>query len=221
MKKLIIDDSFWEMFPEAQFGAVQAHNINNTAEATRSKMGRLKSSLAAGCVQTGKYLALEEVEANKVIKVWVEAYKKFAAPKGAEASVVQLLKTAHEKGEIGSVNALADIVNSDSLIWALPITMLDTDKIKGDLHLGVSPSGDICFYDEEGALSEGWTSRYADRTAVTYDTANILLMINLIDTTRAMELKACLNTLTKQPVSYLGGESSQAILTAASRSWEI
>lgn len=220
MKQFIIDDSFWALFPSAQFGVVAAKNIDNTFESTKSKMGRLKSSLAAGCVQTGKYLAKENINDNKVVKIWTDAYKKFASDENAEASVVTLLKTAHNTGNVDSVNALMDICNSDSLIWALPITAFDTDKIAGDLHLGTF-NDDLCFYDSEGALSAAWSYSFADRAKVTYETKNAVLMINLIDTTRVLELKACLNTLVKQPVSYVGAESSSFIINTDNKKGQL
>ncbi len=211
MKQFITDDAFRELFPSAQFGVVKVKNMNNSEEATKSKMGRIKSSLSAGCVQTSKYLVKDDVNDNKVIKVWAEAYKKFTTDENACASVVELLKTGHEKGSIESVNALVDIINSDSLIWALPISVFDTDKISGDLHLGVL-DGDVCFYDDNGALSKAWTYKYEDKVKVTCESKNALLIINLIDPTRAMELKACLNTMAKQPVSYVGAECSSDVL---------
>lgn len=211
MKKFVVDEALRKLFPTAQFGIVPVKNMKNGIDETKSKMGRLKSSLSAGCIQTEKYLLKENFNENKVIKIWLDAYSTFTDDEKACASVVQLLKTAHETGNIESVNALTDICTSDSLIWALPISTFDTDKIAGDLHLG-SLNGDICFYDEMGALSFAWTSSFSERAKVTYDTKNALLIINLIDPTRAMELKACINTLAKQPVSYLGAETSAVIL---------
>lgn len=220
MKKLIVDESFWEIFPEAKFGIVNVKNMDNTKEATRSKMGRIKSSLSAGCVQTSKYLTKENVNDNKVIKIWVEAYKKFAKDENACADVVDLLIKGHEDPTIPSENALVDIIKSDSLIWALPISVFDTDKVEGDLHLGAF-NDDICFYDDKGALSQAWTYKFNDRAKVVSESKNALLVINLLDETRSMELKACLNTMVKQPMSYVGAQCDAATLDNENSECEI
>ena len=171
MKKFIVEDSFWELFPEAQFGGVYAVGIDNSEEGTKRKMSRIKSSLSAGCVQAGKYLAEDRFEDNKVVRVWRQAFEKFPHPEGAQSSVEILLKTGHEKGEIESVNALVDICNSDSLIWALPICVFDADKIAGDLRLGVR-EGELCYYDDAGPLTRAWVSEQEGRGLAGHDVKN-------------------------------------------------
>jgi DNA/RNA-binding domain of Phe-tRNA-synthetase-like protein len=155
------------------------------------------ASLEAGCIQAKKYLPKEKLEENSVMKVWQDAFAKFPHEPNAISSVEVLFAQVLREDEVETVNPLIDICNVISLIWALPITAFDGDRLKGDLHLGSSVGGEeyitetgkilktqkdeICYFDDAGVVCGAWNWCNAKRTAIDENTKNALLVINLSD----------------------------------------
>ena len=77
MKKFIIEDDFWELFPDAKFGVVICHNIDNKIKEVDKYLDMLRDSEDEAL----KYLDNPEFIQNDVIKVWREAFQKFKTKK--------------------------------------------------------------------------------------------------------------------------------------------
>lgn len=90
MKKFIIEDDFWSIFPSAKLGVVVCHGIDNTIKDNEAYLEIILNAEAEAL----KYLQNEEFSSNEVIKVWREALQKFKTKKGARASIEALLKTS-------------------------------------------------------------------------------------------------------------------------------
>lgn len=116
MKKFIIEDSFWELFPQAKIGIVIAENIRNIYDRKQVYSDMLTDSQS----QAIKHLESNTLSENRVIKVWRDAFQKFKTKKGARSSIEALLKRVSKGNVVGNINPLVDIYNSCSLIYALP-----------------------------------------------------------------------------------------------------
>ncbi|NRT77827.1 B3/B4 domain-containing protein [Clostridium beijerinckii] len=225
MKKFIIEDSFWNLFPNAKIGIVICNNIDNSI---RDKEQYAEIILEAE-KEVLKYLQDAEFSKNQVIKVWREALQKFKTKKGARSSIEALLKRVSNGNHIGTINPLVDIYNSISLRYALPCGGEDIDKFVGDVRLTTavgneefiplgtdenSPpyEGEIVYKDDKGAICRCWNWREAVRTMLTEDTNNAFLCIELTDESRVIEFQNALKDLSKKVQDNLGGASKISIL---------
>lgn len=238
MKKFIIEDSFWKLFPEAKIGVIVCHGINNhkQEEATFEKM------LLEAEKKALKHLQHSEFSKNPVINVWREAFKKFKTKKGARASIEALLKRIHNGNHLGTINPLVDIYNSISLRYALPCGGEDLDKFQGNIRLttangdeefiplgsdeNASPyEGELVYKDDKGAICRCWNWREAVRTMLTENTENAFLCIELVDETRVTEFEEALKELSRLVKEELGGENKITILDINNRDnvrlWDI
>jgi DNA/RNA-binding domain of Phe-tRNA-synthetase-like protein len=230
MKKFVIEDSFWSLFPNAKIGIVICQGIDNSI---RDKEQYAEMLLEAE-KEALKHLQNAEFSSNPVIKVWREAFQKFKTKKGARSSIEALLKRIHNGNHLGTINPLVDIYNSISLRYALPCGGEDIDKFAGDIRLtkavgnedfitlGTDKSeppyeGEIVYKDNEGAICRCWNWREAVRTMLTESTTNAFLCIELIDESRAVEFENALKDLAKAVQDNLGGTAKLSILDINNR----
>ncbi len=218
MKKFIIEEDFWSLFPNAKMGVVISHGIDNSLRDT----GKYEEMLRQAEEEAHKFLENEEFRSNPVISVWREAFQKFKTKKGARASIEALLKRVRNGNQIGTINPLVDIYNSISLRYGLPCGGEDMDAFVGDMRLTMangneaftplgndendSPyAGEIIYKDDEGAICRCWNWREALRTMLTENTERAFLCIELVDETRIDEFHMALNDLAELISKNLGG----------------
>lgn len=225
MKKFVIEDDFWNLFPSARIGVIICNGIDNSIKNEE----KYKETLLEAEKEALKHLQNEEFSSNGVIRVWREAFKKFKTKKGARSSIEALLKRVHNGNHLGTINPLVDIYNSISLSYALPCGGEDIDRFVGDIRLtkaagsenfvtlGTDKSeppyeGEIIYKDDEGAICRCWNWRESVRTMLTENTKNAFLCIELVDEKRADEFEKALKDLAKQVQDDLGGTSKISIL---------
>jgi DNA/RNA-binding domain of Phe-tRNA-synthetase-like protein len=225
MKNFIIENKFWELFPEAKIGVVVFHGIDNTIK----EMDQYKEILRNSEKQALNFLKEADFSSNNVIKVWRDAFQKFKTKKGARSSIEALLKRVHKGDHIGTINPLVDIYNSISLKYALPCGGEDMDTFAGNIRLtkadgnevfitlGTNENappyeGEIVYKDDEGAICRCWNWRESVRTMLTENTKNAFLCIELVDDSRMDDFKSALSELANLVEKNLGGTYSISIL---------
>ncbi|MDK0563832.1 B3/4 domain-containing protein [Clostridium perfringens] len=225
MKKFIIEDDFWELFPNAKIGIITCNGIDNTIK----DENQYKDMISQGEKEALTHLPNEEFSSNEVIKVWRDAFKKFKTKKGARSSIEALLKRVSTGKGLGTINPLVDIYNSISLKYAMPCGGEDMDKFIGDIRLtkatgdesfitlGSDKSeppyeGEIVYKDNEGAICRCWNWRESVRTMLTEDTKNTFLCIELVDEKREKDFENALKELSQLVEENLGGKSEISIL---------
>lgn len=230
MKKFIIEDDFWSVFPDAKLGVVVCHGIDNLIKNEDKYADMILNSEK----EAFKYLKNEEFSSNEVVKVWREAFQKFKTKKGARSSIESLLKRIHNGNHLGSINPLVDIYNSVSLRYALPCGGEDIDTFAGDIRLtkavgdegfitlGSDKSeppyeGEIVYKDNQGAICRCWNWRESVRTMLTENTKNAFLCIESVDEKRTEEFESALQDLAKIVQDNLGGACKASILDINSR----
>ncbi|MGV2803448.1 hypothetical protein GNF85_07105 [Clostridium perfringens] len=225
MKKFIIEDDFWELFPNAKIGIITCNGINNTIK----DENQYKNMISQEEKEALNHLPNEEFSSNEVIKVWRDAFKKFKTKKGARSSIEALLKRVSTGKGLGTINPLVDIYNSISLKYAMPCGGEDMDKFIGDIRLSKATGdesfitlgsdkseppyeGEIVYKDDEGAICRCWNWRESVRTMLTEDTKNAFLCIELVDENREKEFENALKELSQLVEENLGGKSEISIL---------
>ncbi|MGV1026033.1 B3/B4 domain-containing protein [Clostridium perfringens] len=225
MKKFIIEDDFWELFPNTKIGIITCNGIDNTIK----DENQYKDMISQGEKEALNHLPNEEFSSNEVIKVWRDAFKKFKTKKGARSSIEALLKRVSTGKGLGTINPLVDIYNFISLKYAMPCGGEDMDKFIGDIRLtkatgdesfitlGSDKSeppyeGEIVYKDDEGAICRCWNWRESVRTMLTEDTKNAFLCIELVDEKREKDFENALKELSQLVEENLGGKSEISIL---------
>ncbi|MBZ9635480.1 B3/4 domain-containing protein [Clostridium sp. FP1] len=225
MKKFVIEDVFWNLFPSARIGVVVCYGIDNTIKDKE----KYKEMILNSEKEALKHLKNAEFSSNEVIKVWRGAFQKFKTKKGARSSIEALLKRVHNGNHLGTINPLVDIYNSISLRYGLPCGGEDIDTFASDIRLtkavgnesfvtlGTDENappyeGEIVYKDNEGAICRCWNWREAVRTMLTENTNNAFLCIELADEKRYVEFENALKELAKTVQNDLGGTTQISIL---------
>lgn len=142
MKQFVTEESFWELFPEAQIGIVVAHNMKPTEEVAPEDAAAIARALAEANGKADQHLESNTISQNEVVAVWRDAYQKFKTKKGARCSIENLLKRVLKGNPVGSITPSVDIYNTVSLTHALPVGGEDIDAMAGDIRLGITEGGD-------------------------------------------------------------------------------
>lgn len=230
MKKFVIEDRFWDLFPHAKIGVVVSHGIDNSIK----DMGKYGELLLQAEKAALTHLQNPEFSTNEVIKVWRDAFQKFKTKKGARSSIEALLKRVHNGNHIGTINPLVDIYNSISLKYALPCGGEDIDSFAGNIRLTKaigdeqfvplgtdenSPpyEGEIIYKDDLGAICRCWNWRESLRTILTENTKNAFLCIESVDASRHAELEAAVSELADLISQNIGGTNVIQILDINNR----
>lgn len=234
MKKFIIENDFWELFPNAKIGVIVCKGINNSIK----DEDKYKDMILSAEKEALTHLNNAEFSKNQVIKVWRDAFQKFKKKKGARASIEALLKRVNNGNHIGTINPLVDIYNSISLKYAMPCGGEDIDKFVGNIRLtkavGDEPfitlgsaesappcEGEVVYKDDAGAICRCFNWRESVRTMLTEDTKNAFLCIELIDEERTEEFEKALKELAEIVNEELGGDFKISILDINNKELEI
>lgn len=220
MGRFIVDNEFWDVFPNARIGVVICNGIDNSIILD----DQYKERIIDAEKQALNYLQRSEFSENEVIKVWREAFQKFKTKKGARSSVEALLKRVYNGNHIGTINPLVDIYNAISLKYALPCGGEDIDTFIGDIRLTKAAGdehfitlgtdedappykGEIVYKDDAGAICRCWNWRESVRTMLTENTKNAFLCIELTNEERYSEFEEALKELSRTVEVELGGTS--------------
>ncbi|HOR86319.1 MAG TPA: B3/4 domain-containing protein [Bacillota bacterium] len=215
MSKFIIEQSFWDIFPECEIGILLIRDIDNTENGCKEFRGQITEFFEKAKDEAKKYMTEPVLSQNRVISVWRDAFSKFKTKKGARSSIEALLKRIEKGKEVGTINPLVDIYNSISLQFALPCGMEDIDTFNGNLRLTVTNGGDpflalgdeetdytlpgeVCYLDDEGAVCRCWNWRDGQRTMLTENTKSAIAVIESVDPSRHADLEAALDMLSSR-----------------------
>lgn len=224
MKKFIVDDSVWEIFPDMNIGVLILENVHENIKMNKSDSKEIEDLLKKSNKEAAKYLTSDVISENDVVKVWREAYQKFPTKKGARCSVENLLKRVLHGKPVGNIFPSVDIANSISLKYALPIGAEDRDKIDGDIHLGIMKGGEnflpigsdkeepplegeIAYFDNSGVICRCLNWRDGVRTEVNDNTVSEFIAMECVDSNRIDELKKAIDELEELMVKYMGAKT--------------
>lgn len=235
MAKFVIDPEFWAVFSDAQINVLVVKDIDNHVS---EDQGYFSELLNGSAKDAAAFLTEEVFSQNQVIDEWRKAFSKFKTKKGARSSIEALLKRVSQNREFAPINPLVDIYNSISLKYAVPCGGEDLHKMAGDLHLGKAQGGEhflplgadedapalpeeIIYFDEEGAICRCLNWREAQRTMLTEETTDAVLVIEAINSEQAARANQAMNELKHLIETYFETESTAVILTKESSECEL
>lgn len=224
--KFRIDSKIFEKFPELNIGVVLAKGVSN-----KKVIGEIQNLIRDQEKRVREQFSLESLSQHPKITVWQEAYRAFGAkPKDYKSSVENLYRLVLEGVDLRQINNLVDIYNSISLKYMLPVGGEDLDKIRGDIVLTLAGSsespvlllgdkeprpphqGEVIYKDEISAICRRWNWREADRTKLTGETKNCILVIEGLPPVAKEEIKSAAEELVGLVQKFCGGEIISRVL---------
>ncbi|WP_338214478.1 B3/B4 domain-containing protein [Companilactobacillus muriivasis] len=200
MTKVVVDEKFWELFPEAQISTLVIHGIDNHVDEKDDPY--FAKLLSDASKESEKFITNESFKDNEVVDEWRQAFRQFKTKKGARSSIEALLKRVSQGREFSPISPLVDIYNSVSLKYGVPCGGENINAFDGDMHLGEAKGGEgfkplgatedapalpgeIIYYDNTGAICRCFNWREAQRTMLTEDTTDSVLVIEAINEEQA------------------------------------
>ncbi|MEM8862400.1 MAG: phenylalanine--tRNA ligase beta subunit-related protein [Chloroflexota bacterium] len=236
MRFLITDDIF-EQFPETQIGVIVASRLDNSGESAE-----LTTLLREAEANVRTNLAGITVSQHPHVAPWREAYRKFGAkPKKYPSSIENLIKRTLKGEELRPINPLVDLYNVVSLRHLLPAGGEDLAQIAGDVRLTIAGDdepavqllgerearppyvNEVIYTDDVGAICRRWNWKEADRTKLTAETTDAILVLEILPPVDRDALDAAMTDLANL-IHQFCGESVQleaAALNTGNRSLEI
>ncbi|OFK22405.1 B3/4 domain-containing protein [Olsenella sp. HMSC062G07] len=239
MKKFVVEDSFWDIFPEVQIGIVCANGLKPTDAISPANVAKAARLLDHANEAARQWISSSVISQNEVVAVWREAYKKFKTKKGARVSVENLIKRVMRGNPVGHINPVVDVSNVISLTYAMPIGAENIDAVEGTFRLAVTEGGDeflpigedqndptlpgeIAYLDDAGAVCRCWNWRDCQRTAVGDDTPHCMFIMECVDPSRTGDLRAAIDEMGQLAEDILGGHvTNKDFLTRAHPSCEL
>lgn len=234
--KVTVDQAFWDLFPTARITVMSLYGIDNTVD--EAKDPYFKELLDKGTKRAWEFIDEENYTQSEFVQEWRQAFSKFKTKKGARSSIEALLKRVHQGREFYPINPLVDLYNSVSMAYALPCGGEDIDKLVGGLSLGQAKGGEpffplgaeedapalegeIIYYDQDGAVCRCLNWREAQRTMLTEDTKDAILVIEAINEEQAKRAQTAMQELKDLAKDYFGVESTIYQLSAEHASIEV
>lgn len=225
--KFKIDQKIFEKYPGTVIGVVVAKGIDNLGandeiqELIVEEQDRIKANFDP-----------ETLSQEPKINCWRKAYSEFGCkPKEAKSSVENLYKLVARGIDLRKINKLVDIYNFICLKHMFPVGGEDIDAMRGDLQLTFAsdneqpvqllgddipetpPVGEVLYRDDEGIICRRWNWREADRSKLTEETKNAVLVVESIPPGTEVEIKFATAELSELIEKYCGGKTEVFILT--------
>lgn len=221
-----IDSSIFEQFPDVLIGVVVANDINNQGE-DKELLDTLRTE-EANLPQKFEDIPVTE---HPLIASWRETYRKFGAkPKDYPSSIENLSRRILKGDSVRHINKLVDLYNIISLRYLFPVGGEDLMKVSGDIELTIasdnekaitllgekeprSPhAGEVIYKDDNGSICRRWNWKEADRTKLTEETRNCILVIEALPPVTEEKLTSATNDLASLVTRFCGGTTTTYIM---------
>lgn len=223
-----VSEKIFENNPGLAIGIIRLENIDNSGDhpEIRDLLRRAEKGLRNDFESEG-------INNHPHILAWRDAHKKFGNnPKRYAPSVWAVTKRVAKGGELPSINSLVDLYNYICLKYIVPVGGEDLDRCKGEISLAYADGdekfieiggeennppekGEIVYKDEAGVLCRKFNWREADRTKLTKETKNAIIVIETLLPFGRKDLEAAIEEFKDLAKKYCGGSSVSVILEKA------
>ena len=233
--KFKINNKIFEKFFGLNIGVVFTKDTNNKGES--QEINDLLREAESKVIS--KFSQFESPSLHPNIIPWRKAYKKFGSdPHHYHCSSEALVRRILKGNKIRHINKLVDLYNYISLKYVLPLGGEDLDKIKGDLILDYAKgdeqfirlggienepplAGEVVYKDEEGVVCRRWNWREAERTKLTEETKDAVIVIEGLSPISRKIVESATQELTNLIKKYCNGKVSWQILNQGNPEIEI
>lgn len=214
----------WRTFPGLTAAAIVAEGIDDDAD-----VGRMVDVHLTAARQRAARLTESALPA---IRAWRRTYAQMGLkPTQFRCAAESLLRRIRTHGDLPRVHPLVDLCNAVSAAHAIPIAVLDLDRVEGDLTVGPAtgsetyvtfsgdlehPSpGEIIYADDaENAHSRRWVTRQSGRSAVGQSTTRVLIVVEAVHDSGEIDVRSVLTVLTNEIAVAWGARPSHRVLSA-------
>jgi DNA/RNA-binding domain of Phe-tRNA-synthetase-like protein len=228
-----IKQDFWSLFPEAMIGFVVVRGIDN-----QQAIPALAAELAAQSERVRTLVGEQEIGSLPAVLPWRNAYKDFGVKASKFRSSIEGMIRSAKADRVRPINPLVDAYNIISLRHLLPCGGEDLHSVEGDIRLTRAvgdehfvplgseqpeppPAGAVIYLDDAGVICSCWNWREAERTKLTPETTDAILVIEAIPPITRASLAEALEDLATIIDSSFKVPSRSAILDRTTPSAEI
>lgn len=207
-------DHVWQTFPGLTAGALIVERVDGGADVERA---------------VGEYLAIAGERAARIpeselpaIRAWRRAYAqmglKYTQFRSAAESLLRRIRT---HGDLPRLHPLVDLCNAVSAAYAIPIAVVDLDRVHGDLivrpatgdetyvtfagEIEHPATGEIIYADAAGhAHSRRWVTRQSGRSAIRPSTRRALIIAEAMHDGAHADVDSVLGILIRQVAASWG-----------------
>lgn len=230
-----IDSQIFQKFPGLVIGAVVVKGANNSGE-----IPEIQSTLREQEARINAEFQLPTLSQHPKIDSWRKAYSAFGGePKKNRSSVENLHRLVLQGIQIRHISKLVDIYNFISLKHMLPAGGEDLDKMKGGILLTFAGpdeppvlllgekeprpphEGEVIYKDELSTICRRWNWREADRTKLTEETKNCILVIEGLPPATREEVENATKELSELIQKFCGGNVTYTLLDESRQETEL
>lgn len=233
--KFAIDPQVFEKFPEVVIGVVVVRGADNSGkdEEITSLLREWEQKIRE------RFAAVSSWVEIPVVAAWRKAYRAFGAdPHDYRSSIEALIRRVVKGKPLPQINKIVDLYNFISLKYLIPVGGEDLDKVEGDIVLDFAHGdesfvplggteekppdpGEVVYKDNGGVLCRKWNWRESDRTKMTENTKNAILVIEGLPPTDRAEVEAAACELADLIQKFCGGETKTLTLDKENTAVEI
>ena len=211
--------------PGIQVGLIVVRNADNTGQ-----YDALTTKLRAGEAYIRNTLNEETYREHPTLAALQEVHRAFGNnPNKFPPSIQALCKRILKGGDLPSINLLVDAYNIVSLQHILSCGGEDLDACDGDIVLDYADGseefialgeaentppkpGEVVYKDNQGVICAKFDWREGDRTKITPESKNVVLVIETLPPTGKAELEQALQELVDLVTEHCGGSLTTHIL---------
>jgi DNA/RNA-binding domain of Phe-tRNA-synthetase-like protein len=183
-------EQIWTDFPELAAGVLAVTGITGDDEAAERVADRVKRLYA----RADDLLASASEAELPQIRAWRAAFARMGLkPTQYRCAAESLLRRYRKEGALPAVHPLVDLCNAISLAYAVPIAVIDTDRLSGPLTVRYADGsesyssfsgetehpypGEVIFADQTGNVhARRWCHRQSAQSAVSATTTSALIV---------------------------------------------
>ncbi|GHE00968.1 B3/B4 domain-containing protein [Streptomyces alanosinicus] len=218
--------SIWSTYPELTCGALYATGVD-----ARVDTGPRAAVYTARALD--RLAGATEGEFPEVL-AWRRTFSRMGLkPTQVRCAAESLLRRLRKEGTLPCIHPLVDLCNALSVAYAVPVAVLDVDRVAEPL-LEVRPAagdetytafgggverpapGEVTFVDSTGrAHARRWTHRQSGHSAVGAPTRRVLVVAEAMHEGGAEIVPELLKTVQEEVTAHWGAVTEQAVLSAA------
>jgi DNA/RNA-binding domain of Phe-tRNA-synthetase-like protein len=215
----------WRDFPDLVPAVLHLQDIAPDADVSRI--------VAAHTATARERLAAGGESGMPEIQAWRRAFAaQGVRPTQYRCASESLLRRLRREGTLPALHPLVDVCNAISVAYAVPVAVIDLDRVAGNLEVGYADGTEtyetfagttehpdpreVVFVDDEGfAHARRWTNRQSGRSAIRTGTRRALVVAEALHDTAPADVAKLADALTEALRETWGTAPTATILTAA------
>ena len=207
-------EQVWQRFPALTATAIVADGIDDEAD-----VGPMVNEHLTAAKQRVARLPESDLPA---IRAWRRTYTQMGLkPTQFRCAAESLLRRIRTHGDLPRVHPLVDLCNAVSAAHAIPIAVIDLDRIEGDLQVRLATgsesyvtfsgdiehpaAGEIVYADDAGyAHSRRWVTRQSGRSAIRPSTTRVLIVAEAMHDSADPDVSRAVGILTDEIAAAWG-----------------